>query len=66
MIVISFHSLEDRLVKRFFRPKAGQDACLGERPPEAELFKLIRPSAEELAENPRSRSAKLRAARKVV
>ncbi len=56
MAVISFHSLEDRIVKRFFRSKAD----LGE----AEPFKLIRPTAEEVEENPRARSAKLRAARK--
>ncbi|MGQ9477312.1 MAG: 16S rRNA (cytosine(1402)-N(4))-methyltransferase RsmH [Candidatus Bipolaricaulia bacterium] len=57
MAVISFHSLEDRIVKRFFRSKAD----LGE----AEPFKLIRPTAFEVEENPRARSAKLRAARKV-
>ncbi len=57
MAVISFHSLEDRIVKRFFRNRADRG--------EAELFKLIRPTAEEIAENPRARSAKLRAAQKV-
>jgi len=57
MAVISFHSLEDRIVKRFFRNRADRG--------EAEPFKLIRPTAEEIAENPRARSAKLRAARKV-
>ncbi|MFQ6117080.1 MAG: 16S rRNA (cytosine(1402)-N(4))-methyltransferase RsmH [Candidatus Bipolaricaulia bacterium] len=66
IVVISFHSLEDRIVKRFFRSKAGKDAYLGERPVEAELFKLVRPGPEEVAANPRARSAKLRAARKVV
>jgi len=66
IVVISFHSLEDRIVKRFFRAKAGRDAYLGERPVEAELFKLVRPTAEEVAANPRARSARLRAARKVV
>ncbi|MFQ6090916.1 MAG: 16S rRNA (cytosine(1402)-N(4))-methyltransferase RsmH [Candidatus Bipolaricaulia bacterium] len=66
IIVLSFHSLEDRIVKRFFRVKAAKDAYLGERVKEAEVHKLIRPGAEEVAENPRARSAKLRAARKVV
>jgi len=66
IVVISFHSLEDRIVKRFFRAKAGKDAYLGDRPVEAELFKLVRPTAEEVAANPRARSARLRAARKVV
>ena len=51
--VISFHSLEDRLVKRFFRErlKAGQAE---------QIWGPIRPSAEECAQNPRARSAKLR------
>jgi len=66
IVVISFHSLEDRIVKRFFRAKAGKDSYLGDRPVEAELFKLVRPTAEEVAANPRARSARLRAARKVV
>jgi len=52
--VISFHSLEDRLVKRAFRQWAGTGNArvLTKKP--------IRPSAEEVAGNPRSRSAKLR------
>lgn len=66
LLVISFHSLEDRIVKRFLRAKAGKDSYLGDRPVEVELFKLVRPTAEEVAMNPRARSAKLRAARKVV
>lgn len=71
LAVISFHSLEDRIVKRFFRDEARDCLC----PPEAPICtcnhqatlgivtkKPIRPSAEELAANPRSRSAKLRVA----
>ena len=53
--VISFHSLEDRIVKRFFRDQPDLQA-LTKRPVEA--------SEEEQARNPRARSAKLRAARK--
>ena len=56
---ISFHSLEDRLVKQFFhsRVKAGEAALLTPRP--------LGPSREEQNQNPRARSAKLRAIRKI-
>lgn len=59
MSVISFHSLEDRIVKRFFKEKSDSD--------EGKLItkKPITPSAQEVAENPRSRSAKLRIIEKV-
>lgn len=53
--VISFHSLEDRIVKRHF--KSLQDR--------AEVWGLIRPSEEECIQNPRARSAKLRVACRV-
>lgn len=73
MVVISFHSLEDRIVKNFFKEKAKGCICPPQLPAcccnkkiEAELFKLIRPSEQEIKENPRSRSAKLRAARKII
>jgi 16S rRNA (cytosine1402-N4)-methyltransferase len=52
-VVISFHSLEDRLVKEAFRGDPRLQ-CLSKKP--------VRPSEQESAENPRSRSAKLRAA----
>ncbi|MDE1975104.1 MAG: 16S rRNA (cytosine(1402)-N(4))-methyltransferase RsmH [Patescibacteria group bacterium] len=53
MAVISFHSLEDRIVKDFFKQKSKTDG--------AEISKKpIRPSQEEVSTNPRSRSAKLR------
>lgn len=52
MAVISFHSLEDRIVKDFFKTKVKEGAIISKKP--------IRPSAEEIAVNPRSRSAKLR------
>jgi 16S rRNA (cytosine1402-N4)-methyltransferase len=57
LAVISFHSLEDRIVKRFLRSLAvrGCAEILTRRP--------LRPGEEEAAANPRSRSARLRAAR---
>ena len=56
--VISFHSLEDKIVKNFFRDKAKGNLLkiLTKKP--------IRPSLEEIKFNPRSRSARLRAAMK--
>jgi 16S rRNA (cytosine1402-N4)-methyltransferase len=71
---ISFHSLEDRRMKRFLAERARGCICPPELPacacgrtPEAALItrRAIRPSAEELAENPRASSARLRAARKL-
>jgi 16S rRNA (cytosine1402-N4)-methyltransferase len=58
-VVISFHSLEDRIVKDALRDggKAGAYSVLTKKPVEA--------SEEEIDRNPRSRSAKLRAAEKV-
>jgi 16S rRNA (cytosine1402-N4)-methyltransferase len=71
---ISFHSLEDRRVKRFLVEKATGCICPPDLPicvcghePEAELLsrRAIAPSAGEIASNPRSKSAHLRVARKV-
>ena len=58
VVVMSFHSLEDRLVKRAFQSweRLGQGSNL--------TRKVIRPSESELRVNPRARSAKLRAAEK--
>lgn len=56
LCVISFHSLEDRIAKNFVR---------GNPELEALTKKPLAPSAQEIKENPRSRSAKLRAAKKV-
>ncbi len=73
LVVISFHSLEDRLVKRFFRARARGDELPRGVPVTADLvapgLRLLnrgqRASAAEVASNPRSRSAILRAAEKL-
>ena len=54
MAIITFHSLEDRIVKQYFKSLAGEG--LGELPHR----KPVTANEEELAENPRARSAKLR------
>ena len=67
--VISFHSLEDRIVKRFFKFESQKCRCNEMickcSPPKIELVnkKPIMASEEEIKENPPSRSAKLRVAR---
>jgi 16S rRNA (cytosine1402-N4)-methyltransferase len=74
LAVMAFHSLEDRIVKRFIVAHAGRQESLpqggvawrGERPPvRAVTPKPIVPSQQEVAANPRSRSAKLRVAERV-
>jgi 16S rRNA (cytosine1402-N4)-methyltransferase len=73
LVVISFHSLEDRLVKQFMREHASEDpmwAGLPEVPLHARpTLRLVgrkqRAAAAELAANPRARSAVLRAAEKL-
>jgi len=71
---ISFHSLEDRRVKRFLADRARGCVCPPELPictcghsPEAELLtrRALAPTPGETAANPRSKSAHLRAARKL-
>lgn len=58
--MISFHSLEDRLVKTAFREQSsGEKAVLS-----VLTRKPVVPGAEEIVTNPRARSAKLRAARR--
>jgi len=57
IVVISYHSLEDRIVKRLFRTGGGQQASLT-----MITKKPITPSEEEIHLNPRARSAKLRCA----
>ncbi len=59
MAIISFHSLEDRIIKNFFKEKAKEKKL------EIMTKKPITPSAEEVKENPSSRSAKLRVALKI-
>jgi 16S rRNA (cytosine1402-N4)-methyltransferase len=74
LCVISFHSLEDRIVKNEFRALAGDCVCPKDMPfcvcqKEAKLKvitrKALTPAAEEIEANPRARSAKLRVARRV-
>jgi 16S rRNA (cytosine1402-N4)-methyltransferase len=74
LAVIAFHSLEDRLVKRFYQQEARDCIC----PPELPVCacqhhatlrvltsKPVRPEADETARNPRSRSARLRVAERL-
>lgn len=75
MVIIAFHSLEDRLVKEFMRREATDCIC----PPRIPVCvcghkarlrlltsKPVVPTAQEIAANPRARSAKLRAAERIV
>jgi 16S rRNA (cytosine1402-N4)-methyltransferase len=74
MAVISYHSLEDRIVKQFFKSRAAQCTC----PPRFPVCvcgavqsmtiltrKAIRPDENEIRRNPRARSARLRAGEKI-
>ncbi|MBN1326144.1 16S rRNA (cytosine(1402)-N(4))-methyltransferase RsmH [Candidatus Falkowbacteria bacterium] len=74
IVVISFHSLEDRIVKEYFKQESRDCLC----PPNVPVCrcnhkaslkiltkKIIQPSEQEIKYNPRSRSAKLRAAQKI-
>ncbi|RNC91728.1 MAG: 16S rRNA (cytosine(1402)-N(4))-methyltransferase RsmH [Allomuricauda sp.] len=68
--VISYHSLEDRLVKRFIREgkfegQAEKDFYGNTNVPLKKVGKLIVPSKEEIAKNNRARSAKLRIAERI-
>jgi 16S rRNA (cytosine1402-N4)-methyltransferase len=70
LVVISFHSLEDRIVKRFIESRAHPDRALGRLPlraselpaPLLRPLARLRPDAAEIAANPRSRSALMRVA----
>jgi 16S rRNA (cytosine1402-N4)-methyltransferase len=73
LAVISFHSLEDRMVKHFMRDHAQADpmyAGLPDIPPHARptlrlVGKSVEPDAPEIASNPRARSARLRVAERL-
>ena len=74
IVIITFHSLEDRIVKQTFADMASGcvcprslPVCVCGRKPEVKILtkKPILPSEEEVEENPRSRSAKLRVAEKL-
>ena len=74
LAVIAFHSLEDRIVKRFFRQESKDCICPIEVPicvcgHTAQLEEItrkpIRPKEKEILENPRARSAKLRVGEKI-
>lgn len=70
--VITFHSLEDRIIKQAFAPLSKGCTCPRNFPvcvcgnkPKAKVFKAVSPSKAEVEENPRSRSARLRTAEKI-
>jgi 16S rRNA (cytosine1402-N4)-methyltransferase len=71
LAVVTFHSLEDRIVKRFFRERSGGTPAGSRHRPEVvdpieptfeRVAKPVSPSERELTANPRARSARLRSA----
>jgi 16S rRNA (cytosine1402-N4)-methyltransferase len=72
LVVVTFHSLEDRIVKQFLRARSGGNSAVSRHVPDMantksvatfeKASRAIRPSAKELSANPRSRSATLRMA----
>ena len=73
LVVVSFHSLEDRIVKRFLADRLATKAGGSRHAPEAQVApatfelltrKTVEPGEAEIARNPRARSARLRAARR--
>ena len=73
LAVVTFHSLEDRIVKRFFQAAAGEEPNSNRYAPAKSdttarfdliTRKAVGPDDDEVAQNPRSRSAKLRVARR--
>jgi 16S rRNA (cytosine1402-N4)-methyltransferase len=76
LVVVAFHSLEDRIVKRFLAERSGRTPRPSRHVPESgrssqpAAFRLlsrqaVRPRPEEIAANPRARSARLRAAERL-
>jgi 16S rRNA (cytosine1402-N4)-methyltransferase len=74
LVILSYHSLEDRMVKRFLRDASAAcvcppnvPVCVCGRKPRIEVLtrRAVRASADEVASNPRARSATLRAASKL-
>jgi 16S rRNA (cytosine1402-N4)-methyltransferase len=74
LVVISYHSLEDRIVKQFMQKEArgcicppSAPVCTCDHEPRLRIMnkKVITPAETELSENPRSRSAKLRTAERI-
>jgi len=74
LVIITFHSLEDRIIKQALRFQSGHCACLPNQPEcrcgarkrvEVLTRKAIQPGDQEIAINPRARSARLRACRKI-
>ncbi len=72
LVVISYHSLEDRIVKNVFRDaeRGDQDPVTGRSLAESKVLEVltrkpVRPGEAEVVLNPRSRSARLRAARRL-
>jgi 16S rRNA (cytosine1402-N4)-methyltransferase len=75
LAVISYHSLEDRIVKRFMQQESrgcicppGTPSCICHHVPSLRLVnrRVIKPGADEVGRNPRSRSAKLRVAERII
>ncbi len=74
LCIIAFHSLEDRIVKQFFRSlervcicPPDMPACICRHEPKVKVLtkKPVRPSVEEINKNPRSRTAKLRVVERI-
>ncbi len=74
LAVVTFHSLEDRIVKRFLQQRSGNSANSNRYAPEQsgeaprfalKIRKAIKPTEDEVQANPRARSAKLRVARRL-
>ena len=65
LVVIAYHSLEDRIVKQMFRDQSGRPVPNVAAPLRLITRKPITPSAREEDDNPRARSAKMRVAEKV-